>query len=216
MTTSTVRWELWKDGKEFFMKEGSIKSSIRGFKSGLFDNYYIDFDIITSDSSQAKNVVEQLANKIDDIKTEQRIDYLGFLEKRIKGTVGALQASLAISIITGLPHIIIRLSKELYFDRIKVPNQSNLNRKSQLSGLNIVLITDHITTGNEIIKSVDTIRKNGGIVSDIITFTIRPDKLDYKKFEERELKLHSIYKVPDDIPFEYIEKIEGINATINI
>ncbi|MCD4845165.1 MAG: hypothetical protein K8R25_11835 [Methanosarcinales archaeon] len=216
MTTSSVRWELWKDGKEIFIKRGSIKSSIRGFKSGIYDNYYIDFDIITSDPLQAKNVVEQLTYKINDIKTKQRIDYLGFLEKRIKGTIGALQASLAISVMTGIPHIIIRLSKELDFDRIKIPNRSSLTRNSQLSGLNVVLITDHITTGNEIIKSVDTIRNNGGTVSDVITYTVRLDKLNHKKFEDRNLELHSIYKIPDDIPFEYIEKIEGNKLSINI
>ncbi len=40
-SVSTVRWKLWIEGKEFFVKPGSIKTSIRGFKSGQIDNYYI-------------------------------------------------------------------------------------------------------------------------------------------------------------------------------
>ncbi|MBU4374324.1 MAG: hypothetical protein KJ714_07805 [Euryarchaeota archaeon] len=209
MVVSTVRWKLRTEGKEFFNKPGSIKTSIRGFKSGLLDNYYVDFDNITSDALQAKNVVAQLVYKINDIKTKQRIDYLGFIEKRFGGTMGALKASLAISMMTEIPNIILRPRKELEFERVKAPNRPKVPRKAQLSGSNVVLITDHITTGREIIKSAEIILNNGGKVSDVLTYTLRADKLDIKKFEDHKIQLHYIYKIPEDIPFEYIAKIES-------
>jgi orotate phosphoribosyltransferase len=209
MTISAVRWKLRTEGKEFFNKPGSIKTSIRGFKSGLIDNYYIDFDNITSDALQARNVVSQLVYKINDIKTKQRIDYLGFIEKRFGGTTGAIKASLAISIMTGIPNIILRPRKELEFERVKIPTKPKEPRRLQLNGSNVALITDHITTGREIIKSAEIILRNGGKVNDVVTFTIRYDKLDIKKIEDLKIQLHYIYKIPEDIPFEYIAKIES-------
>lgn len=195
MTISSFRWKLWVEGKEFFNKPGARKSSIRGFKSGILDNEYYDFDNITSNSSQAKNVVTQLSYKIKDINNELNIDYLAFIEKKFGGTAGALRASLAISIYTDLPNILIRPHKEVKFDRIKIPDRRNLPRKSQLSGLNIVLITDHITTGSEVVKSAEIIRNNGGNISDVVAYSTRLDRLEIEKFNESKLKLHYIYEV---------------------
>ncbi len=138
---------------------------------------------------------------------------MGFIEKRFGGTVGALKASLAISIMTGIPNILIRPRKELDFERVKVPNRPELPRKLQLSGKNVVLITDHITTGREIIKSAEIVQNNGGIVNNVLAYTLRDDRLDLKKFEDKKIKLHWIYKVPEDIPFPYIEKIESKQNT---
>jgi len=193
-------WEVSKireRGKEeFFKSPGVIKTSKRGLRTGIVADYYIDFDNGTVDPFTAADVVSLYVIKINEILRQRSIDYLGFIEKDAGGTVGAVKAALAISIMTKIPNILIKLGKELEFERVKLQPISD---KWQLGGSRFILITDHCTTGREAIKAVSAIEKNGGIVTDVVAYTSRSDRIKTRQFEERNITFHSIYNLPEDL-----------------
>lgn len=202
--------ELSVEGINAFLTDGVIKTSWRGYKSGLTDKYYVDFDNLTSDPSIAKNVVDQYIKKLDDISKHETIDYLAFLQKDV-GTVGALKLSGALSIVSEIPTMLIRPFKEISFDKIKIPSQPINKRNEQLRSSNVVIITDHTTTGGEILGAVDIIENNGGKVVGAITFTVRTDRFIPEPFETKGIGFHYIYPIPKQFLLETIMKIEKSN-----
>ena len=208
--TQKPNFELSVEGIKAFVVSGVIKTSRRGYKSGLTDKYYVDFDNLTSDPSIAKNAVDQYVKKLDDISKYGKIDYLAFLQKNT-GTAGALKLSGALSIVSEIPTILIRPSKEISFDKIKVPSQPTNKRNEQLLGSNVVIITDHTTTGGEIIDAVNIIENNGGKVTGAITYTVRTDRFIPEPFDTKKIGFHYIYQIPKQFLSETIMKIEMSN-----
>ena len=202
--------ELSVEGIKYFQVPGVIKTSQRGYKSGLTDKYYVDFDNLTSDPSKAKNVVDQYTKKLDEISKSGTIDYIAFLQKDA-GTAGALKLSGALSIVSKIPSILIRPSKEIGFDKIKIPSQLTNKRNEQLLSSNVVIITDHTTTGGEIIDAVNIVENNGGKVIGAITFTVRTDRFIPEPFKTKKIGFHYIYQIPKQFPLETIMKIEKSN-----
>lgn len=206
--TQKPKWELSVEGKKAFLTDGVIKTSWRGYLSGLTDKYYVDFDNLTSDPSTAKNVVDQYVGKLDEISKHRTINYLAFIQKDI-GTVGALKISGALSIVSEIPSILIRPSKEISFDKIKIPSKPINKRNEQLLNSNVVIITDHITTGKEVLDAVNTVENNGGKVTGVIAFTVRTDRFIPEPFETKKIEFNYIYQIPKQFLLETIIKIES-------
>jgi orotate phosphoribosyltransferase len=99
----------------------------------------------------------------------------------------------------GYSLFIIRQGKELPFEKIKLPTRKGLPAAQKLAGQCVALITDHTTSGAEILQAVRAIEAVGGRVSDVIAYTIKPD-LAYKAIVQlinKKVAIHSIYYMYD-------------------
>lgn len=179
---------------EYLTRPGVIKASTHLEKSGKPTPYYVDFDNYTHDPDMAKDVLELFKRRIAEIKSIRRVDALAFIEKAAGGTTGALRFSCALSIVTKLPNITVRMAKEIDFEQIKLPSRKGGDVKKRLEGLQQVLVTDHCTTGREVLKAADIIERNGGKVTDIVAFTVRQDRIERtrEQFEKRNIEVWEI------------------------
>ena len=181
----------WKQLEAFFKEDWVIKQSTHLYRKGLKEKFYFDFDNLTTDSINCRKITELYCKKIEKIKKSKDVDYLAFIEKASGGTVGAIRFAAAISIFTELPNITIRLAKEISYERVK------FNPPEKLKGLIGLIITDHITTGTEVLLAVDAIEENEGKISDIVTYALRVDKVNRNEFEKRNINLHFIYELKE-------------------
>jgi len=185
--------------REAFKVPGVIKKSIRLFRMGLSEPYYVDFDVLINDPYICEQIVRLYAIKIMEISRERPIELLGFIEKYSGGTIGAIRIAGAISIYTRIPNVPIRLTKEIGFERVKIPPIIGKPRKGRLSGIKVAIITDHSTTGGEVLNAIDAVEYNGGNVTDVIAFSVRTDAIKLEDFNKKGVVFHSLYKLPEDL-----------------
>jgi orotate phosphoribosyltransferase len=192
------REKLWI-AREFFLKPGVIKASSHGLRSGSTDDYYFDLDYVLNEPYQAEMVLDIYASMTNAIKQESSIDFLAFIEKASGGTIGALRLSVALSIKTRLPNLSVRLRKEISFEKIKA-RPSN----EGLEGLRAVIVSDHCTSGNEVLLAAQALRKQGVLVEDAVVYTIRPDKIRWDNLRESNINLRCAFKLP--LSYEMVPK----------
>jgi orotate phosphoribosyltransferase len=184
--------------REYFAVKGVVKRSFHLYRRGLGGPYYADFDIIINDPERCEQVVAEFSNRIASVARRRKVDWLAFIEKSAGGTVGAVRLSGALSIATKVPNMIIRMTKELKTERLKVGAPPfKLHR---LNGENTVLITDHCTTGAEILEAADTVRYNGGNVSDALAYSYRPDTINLAGLEQAGIVFQGFFEIPQDFP----------------
>lgn len=184
---------------KYFKKEGVIKRSYHFFRVGFEESYYMDFDAIVNDPNQCEDVTLLYRDKIRDIARQQHIDFLAPIEKSSGGTIGIIRLAGAISILTGIPNVPIRLTKEIKSEKVKIPPIEGKPIKGRLHGANVIILTDHCTTGAEVLDAVDAVEYSGGIVTDVISYSYRPDKFKWKRFKEGEIAFHFFYMLPDEL-----------------
>jgi orotate phosphoribosyltransferase len=190
--------------RTYFRTPGTVKTSLHQLKGGASSDYFFDLDYNLNDPIICEDIVLFYTNEVQKIARRRRVDFIGFIEKPSGGvrpsggTVGAIRLAGAISIYSGIPNVVIRLSKHLLTERLKVPYQTYKPDPQFLSGLNSILVTDHISQGREIISAIETITRAGGTVSDIIAYTIRPDFVRWEYFEEKRVEIHAYCRLPRD------------------
>ncbi|AEB08762.1 hypothetical protein [Desulfobacca acetoxidans] len=192
------REKLWI-AREFFLKPGVIKSSSHGLRSGKKDDYYFDLDYLLNEPYQAEMLLDIYAGMINVIKEENSIDFLAFIEKASGGTVGAIRLSVALSIKTRLPNLSVRLRKEIAFEKIK----ARFPEKG-LRGLRAIIVSDHCTTGNEVLLAANALKQNGASVNHAVAYTIRSDELAKDKFLNSKISLSYAFELPPS--YEMIPK----------
>ncbi len=178
--------ELNKRSNEYFRDPGCVKQCTKAHRSGILSSHYIDFDNMTIDPFKAEDIVLLYSYKINEIIEKHPVDFLAFIEKADGGTTGTLKMSIAISIKTKIPNISLRMGKELAREKLKMPYDMN-SRK----GLKYILITDHISSGQEVLKSIKVIEENGGKVTDLITYTSE-SHIDVEEIETIGINFHTI------------------------
>lgn len=184
------REKLWI-AREFFLKPGVIKASSHGLRSGKKDDYYFDLDYLLNEPYQAEMVLDIYASMINAIKEENPIDFLAFIEKASGGTVGAIRLAVALSIKTRLPNLSVRPRKEISFEKIKARFPD-----AGLKGLRAIIVSDHCTTGNEVLLAAKALEENGALVDHAVAYTIRTDELERGKFPDSKISLSYAFKLP--------------------
>lgn len=182
--------KLWS-AREFFEKPGVIKASQHVFRTGSKDDYYFDFDYFISEPDKSAMVLDIFANLVDEIKQEATIDILAFIEKSSGGTVGAIRLSVALSIRTNLPHVIVRPAKGIIWERVKGLTANNRDKNFRT-----IIVSDHCTSGNEVMEAASELRANGFIVNDAVVYTIRPDKIEAQKLKDDNIDLRYAFALP--------------------
>ncbi len=184
------REKLWI-AREFFLNPGVIKASSHGLRSGSKDDYYFDLDYLLNEPYQAEMVLDIYTSMINAIKQESSIDFLAFIEKASGGTMGAIRLSVALSIKTRLPNLSVRLRKEIRSEKIKARFSNE-----GLKGLRAIIVSDHCTSGSEVLLTAKALRKQHVLVEDAVVYTIRPDKIDWENFKEDNINLRCAFKLP--------------------
>lgn len=191
---------------DYFNVPGAIKSSLRFFKSGGPEDYFFDIDYLLNDPVHCEAAVRLYVDLIQRIARQQRVDFLAFIEKPTGGqkasggTVGAIRIAGAISMYSGIPNVTVRLAKHLPSERIKVPYDLGKPQVEQLTGTNVILVTDHCSKGRELIGSVDAIEANGGKVTDAVAYSMREDLVPWKDLEQKGIELHCIHRLKKERP----------------
>jgi len=183
--------------------EDGISTSKHSLKGGDRSPYFVDFDLISTKSSNCELIANRFKKQIDAIsKARQRPpDILMFIEKDNIGTVGTLTYAAHLSITTGIPMIIDRHWKELIADRIKLSKEY----PNKLKGKNVLLISDVSTTGTELWEAISDIKYNGGNVTDTIVYYLRLTTDLVNEFANKGILIHSLY-TPHQARFVHFNK----------
>ncbi len=185
--------------KEVFKDPSVVRQSRYFLRSGDEASFFFDFDIITNNPNKCADIVAVLASEINQIVLSKKIDYIAFIEKRSGATVGAIRLAAAISMETGISNLVVRLNKDLIFERTKLPVVSGIPAWQKLKGAQLILITDHVSQGREIIQAVNSVESLGAKLTDIVTYTLKPldvkDKMD--ELFQRDIIVHSVFDIFD-------------------
>lgn len=190
--------DLWQRVLWGFRAPGAYTSSTHLLSSGDEARFYVDFDLIVRDPTRADEVVRLYAEAITAVKYVDPIHLLGFIEKD-GNTVGALSGALALSILTQLPHVVVRLRKQAMSERLKLKSGSGLEIGRRLEGRNVALVCDHATRGTELTLAAESVAFFGGKVTRIFLFSVRADKFEWDEFKSKGITIHARYRVPDDL-----------------
>ena len=75
--------------------------------------------------------------------------------------MGAIRLSVALSIKTRLPNLSVRLRKEIRSEKIKARFSNE-----GLKGLRAIIVSDHCTSGSEVLLTAKALRKQHVLVED--------------------------------------------------
>ena len=119
--------------------------------SGIPSSYYKDIDFITinAEIAQKDNIANYYTKIIEEIKKESNVNKLVFFEPKY-GPIGALLMVNSIITNTNLDAIIVRHRRNLKISQIK---------GDLCEGDNLIIISDILTTGDSILKTLDIIRE---------------------------------------------------------
>jgi len=185
-----------------FQKPEVRKESGHLWRVGLKEKIYYDFDQIIYSPKKCEWVVGLFTEKVRDIVAHgKEVDFLAFIQKDTGGTTGALKLEGAISIATGIPSTTIRLDREGKAGRIKFPWGEGEEKKGIISNAKAILITDHCSSGKEILRAIKTLAYYGAKVEDIIAFTTNTEKIkeNIDIFKEKGITIHTFNRVPEDM-----------------
>lgn len=204
--SSRKAWEAYSRALNYFRIPGVIKSSFHTFKRGAQAEYFSDFDSVVTDPFRASDVVFLYCHVIEEIMRRKRVDGLVFMEKAGEkddvaggGTVGAIQLATDISRGTMLPYISVRSHKSLVAERIKLTTLPERVRATELAGARLIILTDHCTSGTEVLEAVDTVEAHGGHVTDLVAYTLWYDVFRWDDFHRRNIEVHPLMELPSDL-----------------
>lgn len=194
---------LWLATLDHFRTPGAFRKSTHASRMGLKRPFYMDFDHFVHDPVQCEEIVRLIAENIGQIMVSRPVHAIAFIEKADGGTTGAITLAGAISILVRLPNLVVRLWKDIPSERVKLPPIRGQSPSDRLAGMNVVIVADHSTTGDEVLRAVRAIGHFGCDVSDVIVYTSL-DK-DFKRDAFGNTRVHLIHKLPGELAAAGIE-----------
>ena len=122
--------------------------------SGIISDYYIDIKKASTNPSVLRQISQEMS-----VYTEG-YDLLAGLE------LGAVPLTVALSLKTSIPYVIIRKSNREHGTAKQIEGENVKNKR-------ILLIEDVVTSGGSVEKAIITLRRQGGIVEEVITVVDR-------------------------------------------
>ena len=132
----------------------SIKYGHFVLTSGLTSDYYIDIKNATTNPKVLKKIVKKMAEYSKDY------DLLAGME------LGAIPRVVALSLETNIPYVIIRKERRDHGTEKQIEG-------TNVKGKKILVIEDVTTSGSSVLKSINVIRENKGIVNMVIAVVDR-------------------------------------------
>jgi orotate phosphoribosyltransferase len=103
--------------------------------------------------------------------------------------LGGIPLATALSLETGLPTLFVRKEAKNHGTRKWVEGLAFQDKK-------ICVIEDVVTTGGQIISSIDALRSEGGIVEHTLCVIVRAGKA-YRNLEQHQIQLHSVFSMQE-------------------
>ena len=119
-------------------------------RSGQVTDFYFDKYLFESDPRLLRAVAE-LAAPLVPVGT----DMLAGLE------LGGVPLSTALSLVTGLPQVLVRKEAKTY-------GTAKLAEGPDVAGTHLLVVEDVVTTGGQVVKSVEDLRRRGAVVTKVL------------------------------------------------
>ena len=139
MVTKEYLIEILKENKVF--EEGDFTLA-----SGKNSNYYVNMKRAITEPEILSTIAKLINEKVDDD-----------IDKIAGPALGAVPIATAVSLESGKPLLMIRKEKKGY-------GTSKLIEGDLLEGDNVILVEDVTTTGGSLLKAINAILDNGGVV----------------------------------------------------
>ncbi|MEM0155715.1 MAG: orotate phosphoribosyltransferase [Thermoplasmataceae archaeon] len=140
--------------KDTLLKSGAIKTGEFVLTSGKKSNYYVDIKEAATDPAVLKEISAELSKNIK--------------ARKIAGMeLGAVPILVSTAIRLSIPYVILR--KEITHGTKKL-TVGKINE-----GETIDMIEDVVTTGHSLLRAIDLVRNNGGVVKRAICVVDRLD-----------------------------------------
>lgn len=150
-------------------------------------SYFFDFDRFVLNSVNAPLIRKALVSQIQSIERNFGVDRLGILEKGGENTVGCLTMTDSLSSESGIPSVLVRLTRHLLVDRVKTAIGETVD------GKRVLPITDNISNGAEIRSAVRALKKLGAVVTDVLVVLFRGSYLVQEQLEDDGVgRIHAI------------------------
>ena len=147
--------------------------------SGKKSNYYINMKKAITEPK----ILSTISNLITDKIKDENID-------KIAGpALGAVPIATAVSLNSGLPLLMIRKQKKGYGTSKLIEGELN-------EGDNVIVVEDVSTTGESLLKAIDAIQDNGGIVKKAFVVVDRKEGA-IESFTNKGLILEPLISVDD-------------------
>ncbi len=160
---------------------GAIKFGRFVLTSGAVSDYYVDIKKASTKPDVLKKIVKMMAEYTEDY------DYLAGME------LGAVPLLVALSLETGVPYVIIRKEKKGHGTSKQIEGD-NINNKK------VLIIEDVTTSGGSVVKTINTIRQNKGLVDEVLVV------VDRESGAEEKLHDHDVNFIPLLSVSEFLKK----------
>ena len=152
------------DKKELIqlLKEcGAIQFGRFVLTSGAVSDYYIDIKKASTNPKILKKIAESMAEYAQDYAL------LAGME------LGAVPLVVALSLATNIPYVIIRKEKREH-------GTSKQIEGGEVKGKRVLIVEDVTTSGGSVVKTIQIIRENKGIVDEVIAVVDRESGAEEK------------------------------------
>ena len=160
---------------------GAIKFGRFVLTSGAVSDYYVDIKKASTKPDVLKRIVEMLADYA------KGYDYIAGME------LGAVPLIVALSLETGIPYVIIRKEKKGHGTDKQIEGDDITNKK-------VLIIEDVTTSGGSVVKTINIIRKNKGLVDEVLVV------VDRESGAEEKLSNHDVSFIPLISVSDFIKK----------
>ncbi|GGD76297.1 orotate phosphoribosyltransferase [Paenibacillus nasutitermitis] len=167
--------------KEWLAKEIYAVSHLTGefvLRSGQISNEYFDKYMFESDPRLLGMIATEMSTYIP-IGTQ----VLAGIE------MGAIPLTTALSLETSIPSAFVR-------KKAKDHGTCKIAEGIDVAGKKVCVIEDVITSGGQVVMSVNLLREAGAIVEDVICVILRSPQ-GRKRLEEINLRLHTLYTMEE-------------------
>lgn len=142
-----------------FLGAGALEYGIFNLASGKESNYYINTKKTITDPAVLSIISKKVIENIPTLFCH--VDAIAGVE------IGGVPIATAVSLESGIPLIIVRKKAKGYgVDDLFIGN---------VEGKRIIMVEDVTTTGSSVIKGIEKIRDNCGIINTVITVADREE-----------------------------------------
>ena len=129
--------------------------------SGAVSDYYIDIKKASTNPKVLKNIAIAMS------EYTESYDILAGME------LGAVPLVVALALETGIPYVIVRKDKREH-------GTSKNIEGGDVKGKKVLIIEDVTTSGGSVVKTIQIIRENGGLVDEVLAVVDRESGADVK------------------------------------
>lgn len=170
--------EFVKEFATFLHEKGAIKFGDFTLSSGKKSSYYVDLRMVASFPHQFRKMIKHLQNQIIEKVGLENFDYI------VSIPTGGLVIASSLAFETVKPLIYVRNKPKEYGTSKSIEGFIELGKK-------VLMIDDVATTGGSIINAIESLKKDGIIVSDAFVIINRMEGAA-ESLEAKGVKMHQL------------------------